>query len=56
MGRNGIVWYLMISVIAAASGLSLYFFYAERNPVALVVGLTLLALAGLLIRIRRHPR
>ena len=56
MGRSGIVWYLMISVIAAASGLSLYFFYAERNPVALVAGLTLLALAGLLVRIGPRAR
>ena len=55
MDRSGIVWYLMISVIAAASGLSLFFFYAERNPVALVVGVALLALAGLLVRIGQRP-
>ncbi len=56
MGRSGIVWYLMLSVIAAASGLSLFFFYAARNPVALIVGLGLLGLAGLLVRIGRRSR
>ena len=55
MGRSGIVWYLMISVMAAASGMSLYVFYSQRNPVALIAGLALLVLAALLVRVGRRP-
>lgn len=55
MGRSGMVWYLLIGVAATASGFALHIFYAERHPVVLVVGLALLALAGLQVRVRRRP-
>ena len=55
MGRSGIVWYLLIGVVAAASGFALVIFYVERNPVALIAGLALLVVAGLMVRVRRRP-